>query len=46
MSEYGVICFGTNWVKEIQKGITRNAEEAKQRAALERRQRMESGLTN
>ncbi|KAF8448854.1 mate-domain-containing protein [Boletus edulis BED1] len=31
ISEYGVICFGTNWDKEVEKGIIRNAGEAKQR---------------
>jgi len=46
VSEYAVICFGTNWDEEIQKGIVRNAEEAKHRALLEHRQRMEGGLTN
>lgn len=45
ISEYGVICFGTDWDEEVQKGITRNAEEAKQRALLEHRQRM-GELTN
>ncbi|KAI9464659.1 MATE efflux family protein [Boletus coccyginus] len=46
ISEYGVVCFGTDWNKEVEKGIARNAEEAKQRALLEHRRRMEGELTN
>ncbi|KAG8221086.1 MOP flippase [Butyriboletus roseoflavus] len=46
ISEYGVICFGTDWDDEVQKGIIRNAEEAKQRALLEHRQRTRDELTN
>ncbi|KAF8555685.1 MATE efflux family protein [Imleria badia] len=46
ISEYGVICFGTDWDKEIEKGIIRNAEEAKHRALLEHRQRMGDEPTN
>lgn len=36
LSEYGVVWLGTNWDQEIQKGIKRNAEEAKRRALAER----------
>ena len=36
LSEYGVVWLGTNWDREIQKGIKRNAEEAKRRALAER----------
>jgi MATE family multidrug resistance protein len=36
LSEYGVVWLGTNWDREIQKGIERNAEEAKRRALVER----------
>jgi MATE family multidrug resistance protein len=46
VSEYGVICFGTDWDKEVEKGILRNAEEAKHTALLEHRQRMGDELTN
>jgi MATE family multidrug resistance protein len=43
LSEYGVVWLGTNWDREIQKGIKRNAEEAKRRVLAERQ---EDGLTN
>ncbi|KAN0088205.1 MatE domain containing protein [Tylopilus felleus] len=46
ISEYGVVCFGTDWDKEVEKGVKRNAEEAKQRALLEHRLWTEDGLTN
>lgn len=45
LSEYGVVWLGTNWDREIQKGIKRNAEEAKRRVSAERI-RQEEGLTN
>lgn len=45
LSEYGVVWLGTNWDREIQKGIKRNAEEAKRRVLAERI-RQEGGLTN
>jgi len=45
LSEYGVVWLGTNWDREIQKGIKRNAEEAKRRA-LDEQMRQEGGLTN
>ncbi|KAG1823134.1 MATE efflux family protein [Suillus variegatus] len=45
LSEYGVVWLGTNWDREIQKGIKRNAEEAKRRMLAERI-RQEDGLTN
>lgn len=45
LSEYGVVWLGTNWDREIQKGIKRNTEEAKRRVLAERI-RQEDGLTN
>ncbi|KAG2103062.1 MATE efflux family protein [Suillus discolor] len=45
LSEYGVVWLGTNWDREVQKGIKRNAEEAKRRVLAERI-RQEDGLTN
>ncbi|KAG1860551.1 MATE efflux family protein [Suillus tomentosus] len=45
LSEYGVVWLGTNWDREIQKGIKRNAEEAKRRVLAELI-RQEDGLTN
>ncbi|KAH7890925.1 MATE efflux family protein [Phlebopus sp. FC_14] len=38
IGEYATVWLGTNWDKEVQKGIIRNAEEAKRRALLEHRQ--------
>jgi len=38
ISEYLVVWFGTNWDKEVQKSILRNAEEAKSRALSEQRE--------
>ncbi|KAH7926013.1 MOP flippase [Leucogyrophana mollusca] len=43
LGEYAVVWLGTNWDREVQKGIKRNAEEAKRRAMHDRRQTM---LTN
>ncbi|KAG1857342.1 MOP flippase [Suillus subalutaceus] len=45
LSEYGMVWLGTNWDREIQKGIKRNAEEAKRRVLAEQI-RQEDGLTN
>ncbi|KAG1812869.1 MATE efflux family protein [Suillus subaureus] len=45
LSEYGMVWLGTSWDREIQKGIKRNAEEAKRRALAEQI-RQEDGLTN
>ncbi|KIJ21021.1 hypothetical protein PAXINDRAFT_125642 [Paxillus involutus ATCC 200175] len=47
IAEYFVVWFGTDWDKEVLKGVIRNAEEAKRRALLEHRQRQhEDGLAN
>ncbi|KAF8834934.1 MATE efflux family protein [Paxillus ammoniavirescens] len=47
IAEYFVVWLGTDWDKEVLKGIIRNAEEAKRRALLEHRQHQnEDGLTN
>lgn len=32
--EYGCIWLGTNWDREVEKGIQRNAEEAKRHAQI------------
>jgi len=45
LSEYGMVWLGTSWDREIQKGIKRNAEEAKRRMLAEQI-RQEDGLTN
>ncbi|KAG2075518.1 MATE efflux family protein [Suillus decipiens] len=45
LSEYSVVWLGTSWDREIQKGIKRNAEEAKRRALAERI-RQEDSQTN
>jgi len=34
ISEYGCIWLGTNWDREVEKGVQRNAEEAKRRAQI------------
>ncbi|TCD64515.1 hypothetical protein EIP91_004011 [Steccherinum ochraceum] len=36
LGEYGAVWLGTNWDKEVQKGIERNEAEAKRRALYER----------
>ena len=43
ISQYLVVWLGTNWDKEVQKSILRNAEEAKNRALLEQREQGQSG---
>ncbi|OCH88449.1 MOP flippase [Obba rivulosa] len=35
LGEYAVVWFGTNWDKEVQKGVNRNQEEAKRRQLYE-----------
>ncbi|KAH7910461.1 MOP flippase [Hygrophoropsis aurantiaca] len=42
ISEYCVVWLGTNWEKEVQKGIKRNAEEAKRRALYQHQQAMQT----
>ena len=37
LSEYGVVWLGTDWEKEVRRGIERNQEEAKRRQMHERR---------
>ena len=36
LGEYGTVWLGTDWDKEVQKGIERNEAEAKRRALYER----------
>ena len=37
LSEYGVVWLGTDWDKEVQRGIDRNRAEAKRRQLHEHR---------
>ncbi|KIJ65467.1 hypothetical protein HYDPIDRAFT_187260 [Hydnomerulius pinastri MD-312] len=46
IGEYVVVWLGTDWEKEVQKGVIRNAEEAKRRALLEHHEQNGQGLTN
>lgn len=34
LGEYGVVWLGTDWNKEVERGIIRNQEEAKRRALI------------
>lgn len=34
LGEYGVVWLGTDWEKEVQKGVLRNREDAKRREEL------------
>lgn len=45
-AEYVVVWLGTNWDKEVEKSMFRNAEEAKRRALLEQYEQDADGLTN
>ena len=37
LSEYSVVWFGTDWEKEVQRGVERNQAEAKRRQMREHR---------
>lgn len=45
-AEYVVVWLGTNWDKEVEKSMFRNAEEAKRRVLLEQYEQDADGLTN
>ena len=40
LSEYGVVWFGTDWEKEVQRGVERNQAEAKRRQMREHRRNL------